>query len=213
MEFYNRYIAVTVAELTREDDGEAVMSYKNYNILAHRKSISVLRPGKGLAHPALVDWNSLPQRFKDKWVAKYGDPNDLMKASDEELQYSHEAIEFYAKYELPDGSYLKSEFQSEYVLNAAVIQRLVDMVEDQHIVRNRCNMSSRINWEGIYNECEFLREQYGHTLPKNVARLRDKINQFKKEGYTSLISGKLCNSNTVKITPEAGQYIMRVTQK
>ena len=88
MEFYNRYIAVTVAELTREDDGEAVMSYKNYNILAHRKSISVLRPGKGLAHPALIDWNSLPQRFKDKWVAKYGNPNDLMKASDEELQYS-----------------------------------------------------------------------------------------------------------------------------
>lgn len=208
MEFYNRYIAVTVAELTREDDGEAVMSMSNYKFMSHRKSISVLRPGKGLAHPALVDWNSLPQRFKDKWVAKYGDPNDLMKASDEELQYSHEAIEFYAKYELPDGSYLKSEFQSEYVLNAAVIQRLVDMVEDQHIVRNRCNMSTRINWDGIYNECEFLREQYGHTLPKNVARLRDKINQFKKEGYASLISGKLCNNNTVKITPEAGQYII-----
>lgn len=208
MEFLGKAIAVTVAELTRSDDGAAVMAYEAYRSLARRNGLTVLRPGKGLAHPALIDWNSLPQRFKDAWVEKYGDPNDLRKEQMEELRYDTEAVAFFAGYQLADGTFLKSSFQSEYVLNATVLNRLVEMAGDQSVVRSRCHMSSRINWEGIYNECEALRLQYGHTLPKNVARLRDKIRQYKVEGYECLISGKLCNSSAMKITPEAGRQII-----
>lgn len=208
MEFLGKTVAVTVAELTRADDGAAVMSYDNYKKLSIRRSLVVLRPGKGLAHPALIDWNSMPMRFKEAWIAKYGDPNELRKEHLEELRYDTEAMRFFANYQLSDGSYLKSDFQGEYVLNATVLNRLVAMADDQKVVRGRCNMSSRVNWDGIYNECEFLRETYGHTLPKNVARLRDKIRQYKAEGYECLISGKLCNANTQKITPEAGRYII-----
>lgn len=208
MEFLGKAIAVTVAELTRSDDGAAVMSYDNYKKLNNRKNLVVLRPGKGLAHPALIDWNSLPVRFKEAWIDKYGDPNDQRKEQMEELRYDVDAMAFFAGYQLADGTYLKSAHQSEYVLNATVLNRLVEMAGDQKEVRSRCNMTSRINWEGIYNECEFLRLQYGHTLPKNEARLRDKIRQYKAEGYECLISGKLCNSSAVKITPEAGRQII-----
>lgn len=208
MEFLGKAIAVTVAELTRSDDGAAVMSYDNYKKLNIRKNLVVLRPGKGLAHPALIDWNSLPMRFKEAWIVKYGDPNDVLKEEMSELRYDTEAMSFFAGYQLADGTYLKSAHQSEYVLNATVLNRLVEMEGDQHTVRKRCRMSSKINWEGIYNECEALRLTYGHTLPKNVARLRDKIRQYKAEGYECLISGKLCNRNTLKITPEAGRQII-----
>ena len=208
MEFLGKTIAVTVAELTRADDGAAVMSYEAYRSLSRRKSLVVLRPGKGLAHPALIDWNSLPMRFKEAWIEKYGDPNELRKDQQQELRYDTDAMAFFASYQLADGSYLKEAFQSEYTLNATVLNRLAEMADDQKVVRNRCNMSSRINWDGIYNECEALRLNYGHTLPKNVARLRDKIRQYKAEGYECLISGKLCNSNTQKITVEAGRFII-----
>ena len=208
MEFLGKAIAVTVAELTRAEDGAAVMAYEAYKSLARRGSLRVLRPGKGLAHPALIDWNSLPMRFKEAWIEKYGDPNELRKEQMEELRYDTEAVAFFASYKLADGTYLKSSFQTEYVLNATVLNRLVEMSDDQKIVRSRCNMSSRVNWEGIYNECEALRLQYGHTLPKNVARLRDKIRQYKTVGYGCLISGKLCNSSAAKITPEAGRQII-----
>ena len=208
MEFLGKTIAVTVAELTRADDGAAVMSYEAYRSLSRRGSLVVLRPGKGLAHPALIDWNSLPMRFKEAWIEKYGDPNDLRKEQMEELRYDTAAVAFFASYQLADGTYLKEAFQSEYVLNATVLNRLVEMADDQKVVRGRCNMSSRINWDGIYNECEALRVNYGHTLPKNVARLRDKIRQYKEVGYECLISGKLCNNNTQKITAEAGRYII-----
>lgn len=208
MEFLGKAIAVTVAELTRSDDGAAVMSYKNYQALAYRKNLVVLRPGKGLAHPALIDWNSLPMRFKEAWIEKYGDPNELRKEEMEELRYDTEAVAFFAEYQLADGTYLKSSFQAEYVLNATVLNRLVEMAGDQKVIRSRCRMSSRLNWDGIYNECEALRLQYGHTLPTNTARLRDKIRQYQAEGYECLISGKLCNSSAMKITPEAGKQII-----
>ena len=48
-----------------------------------------------------------------------------------------------------------------------------------------------------------MREAFGHTLPKNLARLKVKMSTFKKDGYPSLISGKIGNKNTVKITEEA----------
>lgn len=208
MEFLGKAIAVTVAELTRSDDGAAVIAYEAYRSLARRNSLVVLRPGKGLAHPALIDWNSLPMRFKEAWINKYGDPNELKKAQMQELRCDADAMAFFASYQLDDGTYLKSAHQSEYTLNATVLNRLVEMAGDQKEVRSRCNMSSRINWEGIYNECEALRLQYGHTLPKNVARLRDKIRQYKSEGYECLISGKLCNNSAIKITPEAGRQII-----
>ena len=208
MEFLGKAIAVTVAELTRSDDGAAVMAYENYRWLARTKAIVVLRPGKGLAHPALIDWNSLPMRFKEAWIEKYGDPNELRKEEMEELRYDTEAVAFFAEYQLADGTYLKSSFQAEYVLNATVLNRLVEMAGDQKVIRSRCRMSSRLNWDGIYNECEALRLQYGHTLPTNTARLRDKIRQYQAEGYECLISGKLCNSSAMKITPEAGRQII-----
>lgn len=208
MEFLGKAIAVTVAELTRSDDGAAVMAYEAYRSLARRNALTVLRPGKGLAHPALIDWNSLPMRFKEAWIDKYGDPNELRKQELQELQYDTEAMSFYAGYKLADGTFLKSAFQSEYTLNATVLNRLVEMAKDQKTTRSRCRMSSRINWEGIYNECEALRLQYGHTLPKNVARLRDKIREYQEKGYECLISGKLCNASAIKITPEAGRYII-----
>lgn len=208
MEFRGKSIAVTVAELTSSDDGAAVMSYENYKKLCARKSLVVLRPGKGLDHPALIDWNSLPMRFKEAWIEKYGDPNELHRAEMEELRYDNDAVAFFSTYRLADGTFLKAEHQNEYILNATVLNRLVQMAGDQKIIRTRCNMSSRINWEGIYNECEALRLNYGHTLPKNVARLRDKIRQYKEEGYECLISGKLCNNSAVKITPEAGRQII-----
>ena len=208
MEFLGKAIAVTVAELTRSDDGAAVMAYEAYKSLARRSSLIVLRPGKGLAHPALIDWNSLPMRFKEAWIEKYGDPNEQRMEHLEELRYDTDAVAFFAGYQLGDGTYLKSQFQSEYVMNATVLNRLVEMVGDQKVIRTRCNMSSRVNWEGIYNECEALRLQYGHTLPANTARLRDKIRQYQAEGYECLISGKLCNSSAMKITPDAGKQII-----
>ena len=74
MEYFGNTIAVTVHELTRSDDGEAVISKSNYDKLVSRERINVLRPGKGLGSYALIEYRSLPERFRIRFEEKYGDP-------------------------------------------------------------------------------------------------------------------------------------------
>ena len=78
MEFYQNKIAVTVEELTGGQDGDAVMSYENYKKLSKRSRINVLRRGANCT-PALIEYDSLPERFKVKFEAKYGDPKRMMR--------------------------------------------------------------------------------------------------------------------------------------
>ncbi len=208
MELYKNILAVTVEELTRADDGAPVISRNNYRSLQQRKQLTVLRPGKGLDHCALVEYASLPARFKAKFVAKYGDPEEIIKKENERMKYDEKAIEFFDAFRLSDGSCLKSEKKDEYVVNASVLNRLQERYNRQRSCRNMSGNTTPINWDAIFKECEALREEVKHTLPKNHARLRDKMRQYKAEGYACLISGKLANTNTTKIVPEAGRFII-----
>ena len=208
MELYRNILAVTLDELTECNSGECVMSYSNYESLRRRRQLTILRPGKGLDHCALIEFASLPDRFKTRFIAKYGDPEKIIRKEKETMKMDENAIEFFDSYRLPDGSYLKSEKRDEYVTNASVLNRLLERANRQRSCRNMSGNTTPLNWEAIYKECEQLRDEIGHTLPKNNARLREKMRQYKEEGYACLISGRLGNSNTTKITPEAGRYIV-----
>lgn len=201
-------VAVTVEELTRSSDGEAIMSRGNYNNLVARSRINVLRPGKGAGSYALIEYASLPQRFKDRWVAKYGDPEDIMMEETETVRTDTDAQAYYDAYTLPDGSRLPLGKQREYTVNASVLGALAKTVADQRMRRRMGNNSTPIVWGNIVAESERLRAATGHTLPKSEARLREKLREFGKEGYACLVSGKFGNANTVKITEEVGRQII-----
>lgn len=204
----NNIVTVTVQQLTDASSGEAVMSYACYKMLAYRKSITVVRPGKGLDHPALVDYDSLPTRFKQRFIAIYGDPHKQMQ-KEQELRLDPAARVFFEDYILPDDTHIKAEKIAEFTLNASVLNSLIDMEKTQGVNRRLyCNNGTPINWPPIYAECEKMRESYGHTLPKSTARLRDKIRDYKRDGYACLVSGHLVNANACKITPEAGRFII-----
>ena len=202
MEVFNNILCVTVRELTGGEDGEVVMTYDNYKKLCLRNRLTVVRPGKGMDSYALVDWASIPERFKKKFITKYGDPEQKMREQDGILKYDQAAREFFTAYRLPDGKELKSEVQSEYVINASVLNRLIERYNRQRSCRNMAGNSTPISWDGIIAESERLRSQYGHTLPKNRARLQDKMRQYRSQGYQCLVSGKLTNINAVKLMPD-----------
>lgn len=208
MEIYRNILAVTLDELISCENGEPIISRNNYRNLQQRNQLTVLRPGKGLDHCALIEFASLPARFKAKFIAKYGDPEKIIRKERETMKMDENAIEFFDLYRLPDGSYLKSEKRDEYVTNASVLNRLQERANRQRSCRNMSGNTTPLNWEAIYKECEQLRDEVGHTLPRNTSRLREKMRLYKAEGYECLVSGRLCNSNTVKITPEAGRYIV-----
>ncbi len=195
-------------DLTRSDDGEAVMSRSTYDWNVKKGNLTVLRAGKGLGSYALIEYHSLPERFRVRFEAKYGDPEKIMKQEKTALPADAEAQRFFHDHVLPNGEHLPSDKQEEYTINARVLNALLDMFNTQKAMRRACNNNTPVIWSNIFRAAEELREAYGHTLPKSEARLRDKIRQYKRAGYGCLVSGKFCNSNTLKITKAAGRQIV-----
>lgn len=208
MEWFGNKIAVTKYDLTRSDDGEAIMKIYQYDYLIKSKQVNSFRVGKGLGSYALIEYHSLPERFRQRFEAKYGNPEKIMKQEDMPLAADSEAQKYYHEYLLPNGEHLPEDKQTEYTLNARVLNALREMRGTQKAMRRACNNNTPVIWSNIFAAAEELRKAYGHTLPKSEARLRDKLRQYTKEGYACLVSGKFCNANTLKITKAAGRQIV-----
>lgn len=208
MRVSDNILTVTYTNLTRSDNGEAVMSKSNYDQLKARHRINVVVRGGGLGKVAEVEWMSLPDRFKVKYIAKYGDPEEAQLRQNSMITFDEKARVFFAQYELPDGSPLKEDKQQEYMVNASVLNKMLEMETVQRRQRAQRGNRTPVSWENIMEQCEQLRENYGHTLPKNAARLREKMRQYSREGYECLVSGKLGNANTTKITDEVAEWLL-----
>ena len=201
-------LTVTYTDLTRTDNGDAVMSSDNYKILARRSRINVVVRGGGLGKEAEVEWSSLPPRFKEKYVAKYGDPEAALMRQNNMITFDDKAREFFASYTLPDGSCLKEDKQNEYLVNASVLNKLLEMEATQRTQRAQKGNRTPVSWENIFKQCEAFRASYGHTLPKNTARLRDKMREYAREGYGCLVSKKIGNTNTTKINADVAEWLL-----
>ena len=212
VERYNGLLAVSRTTLIRNDDGEAITSIPEYKHLVSRKQVNVLRQGKGAGNYALIEYASLPERFKVRFEAKYGNPEEIMRKELEAartfLPQDIAAQQFFATYRLPDGKYIQEEFQDEYVLNARVLNVLADAANTQRVQHNSKNNSTPVQWSNIVKICEEYRSAYHHTLPKSEGRLRGKMREYAREGYACLVSGKLGNSNTLKVTKEAERWVI-----
>lgn len=210
MDYYKRYIVVTVYELTRDDDGEAVMSPSNYNTLVKRKRLHVVRPGKGLGNYALIDYNSIPERFQIRFEAKYGKPADILKAKAMSDTFIEDTIarEFYASYRLPDGSFLPADKIDEYTTNASVLNEIIRLENEREAMKNSLGKVGGTVKQSILNTLEKFRDYPGHTLPGSWARIQKAIKEYRGNNYESVISGRMGNNNALKITEAAGLQIV-----
>lgn len=209
MEWFNNSIAVTKEELTRDDDGEAVMTEFVYKHLIVRKKLTVLRPGKGLGCYALIDYETMPQRFKVRYEAKYGTPEELLHRNDDPaVTISDDARAFYAAQLRPDGEALTDEQVEQYTINASVLEHLQRKVNGMADARKRAGSRTAINFGPVFDSSEQLRKPLRHTLPKSSEALKKKLALFGRKGYASLITQKIMNKNSTKITEEGGRYLV-----
>ena len=213
MEYYKKMLCVTFAELTGGDDPIIKDCTLRQNV--KRKNIICAHRGGGEGSTALYTWNSIPDKYRQRFVARYGDPEERIKEAmtRSTITMDDEAREFYEGFTYTDKNgevkHLTDKLRDEYVTNASVLKELVKLMRARKALRKSLNGSSMKGaWEVIARSSEALRESYGHTLPANADRLKVKIKAFEKEGYSALISGKLGNSNTVKITPEFGRVLI-----
>lgn len=212
MEYYNKMICVTVDDLTQDHDGKAVMTLANYKQLAARHRLMIARNAGGLGVYALVIYSSLPERFRLRFEEIYGNPEDIIKKEsmdDKILKIDPEAREFYDRYTLANGKHLVQEKIEEYTINASVLRELIILLNER-TAKNKALGGGipKDLWDKALKFVEGYRCKYEHTLPKTVKGLREKLNAYKTEGFSALISKKIGNENTLKITEEAGNMII-----
>lgn len=211
MEYFENELCVTYEELTSGDDPVIKFSTLNSNIARGR--IRTAKRGGGKGSYARVIYSSLPEEYKVRFVERKGDPVELLK---QQRMRNRVKIDDKARTFFDDHRYemngvetsLSDKLKAEYTLNASVLNALVIDLEVKTRDRKMYGNSLSSVWENVAATSENLRKIYHHTLPENLARLKEKISRYKKESYASLISGKVGNASTLKITEEAGRFLI-----
>ena len=211
MEYFNKILCVTYAELTGGSD--AVIKAATLRQNMSRGNIVSVHRGGGEGGQALYAWSSIPQKYKARYMERYGDPEQRMKEAmmRDRIRLDSEAREFFESFTYEKNGkqeHLTEKLIEEYTINASVLKELLKMMAQRRAIRQSLNGSTAGAWEVIYQSSEAMRKEYQHTLPQNEARLKAKIKAFKADGYKSLISGKVGNKNTQKITDEFGRLLI-----
>ena len=204
MEFYGKYQCVTFEELV----GSGIISEPSYHKKVREKIIHRVRIGGG-GHRALIDYPSLPSDLKAAYnkVFPNAEKELIKKSMSCTIQSDDAAVKFYRDYQPA----ISLERQQEYVLIAQVLNEMVRVekaMKAEHKMRN--SYLPKETWSAVRGTCDSLREAYKHTLPENEARLRQKFNAYKREGYSCLINKNMGNQATRKIGGEEARLILKL---
>ncbi|SKC11421.1 hypothetical protein SAMN05660477_03105 [Soonwooa buanensis] len=207
-QFYNNILTVPARALYEDLD---VMSKSNYDKLCRLGKIDRVRQGKGLDNHALVDFESLPERFRVDVVKKLGYPprKTVQNLILNYFKDDYEAVDFYASYKLDDFTSLKPEKQDEYVKNAQMLWALDAYIKDMKSFRKARGGSITKIWQDAAQACKEVKDYVGHTLPGTDRRLREKLSEFLEQGYIVLVSEKFGNKNSVAVKDNQQEAVLR----
>ena len=212
MEYFNKILCVTFDELAGGDNPVITGPTLMKNV--QRGNIQCARRGGGECTIALYVYASLPVKYRMKFEEKYGKPADVLKQQElkDWVREDGKARKFFEVFEYDLNGVqtrLSQKLIDEYTSNATVLGLLWQKMNELTATTHALGGGRRSDlWDIIFAQSEKLREVTSHTLPKNLSRLKEKMSQFKKEGYGTLISGKIGNKNTLKITEEASRRLI-----
>lgn len=240
MEYYGKILCISYKDLTYDDrpvireDGKAdysksralrghhpsmlsmeelapIMSVPNYKKLAARKEINVVRPGKGLGSYALVEIATMPLRFQERIKLKYGDMKEdvIRNWLGSHYHIDAKARDFYTRFRFDNGDTLPPEYIQEYTVNASVIEAVMRAMEDATFMR-KAMKAGPVNWGELAGAISYYQAEFGHTLPVSSNRFKKRVNDFKANGYESLISRKFMNQNRRKVTYDIERLLLSI---
>lgn len=203
MEYYGNKLCISYPEFV--DSG--IVSVSNYKQLAARGRIDVVRRGGGAnGCCALIAIDSLPSKYKEAVEKKYpgGDEVRIKTWILSNYEMDQSAIAFFHD-RSKTGIDLDEKKKREYIINASVLNCCIKLYE-------RARDSQRLfggkyNWDMMSKTIETLREELGHTLPASTLRFRKKVNEYKRNSYSCLISGKFGNQSARKVDYKTKQLV------
>jgi hypothetical protein len=207
VEYYNNILCVEAGWLI-EDSG--VLTKNVYNHLVVRNQLKVARRGC-LNTPALVEYDSIPERFRKLIKEKRGDieSQTARNGIEDQIIDDAEARKYYRDYRLDDGRSIPVDTIKEYCANASILTALKEISTNRAAKRRSMGGNKTGIWDKLSEAVNNLDKcRYPHTLPTNVRRLQDKFNTYHNGGYESLIHSGFCNKNTEKISDNAKLWLL-----
>lgn len=194
-----------------EEELAPILSVPNYKKLAAKKEINVVRPGKGLGSYALVEIATMPLRFQERIKLKYGDMKEdiIRNWLGSHYHIDAKAREFYTRFRFDNGDALPPEHIQEYTVNASVIEAVMRAMEDATFMRKAIK-AGPVNWGELAGAISYYQAEFGHTLPVSSNRFKKRVNDFKANGYESLISRKFMNQNRRKVTYDIERLLLSI---
>lgn len=194
-----------------EEELAPIMSIPNYKKLAAKEKINVVRSGRGLGGYVLVEIATMPLRFQERIKLKYGDMKEdvIRNWLGSHYHIDAKAREFYTRFRFDNGDALPPEHIQEYTVNASVIEAVMRAMEDATFMR-KAMKAGPVNWGELAGAISYYQAEFGHTLPVSSNRFKKRVNDFKTNGYESLISRKFMNQNRRKVTYDIERLLLSI---
>lgn len=194
-----------------EEELAPIMSIPNYKKLAAKEKINVVRSGRGLGGYVLVEIATMPLRFQERIKLKYGDMKEdvIRNWLGSHYHIDAKAREFYTRFRFDNGDALPPEHIQEYTVNASVIEAVMRAMEDATFMR-KAMKAEPVNWGELAGAISYYQAEFGHTLPVSPNRFKKRVNDFKANGYESLISRKFMNQNRRKVTYDIERLLLSI---
>lgn len=205
-ELYNNILCITGGWLFES----GVMSVENYRVLTQRGILKTIRRGCRNT-PSLIDYHSIPERFRVKIVEKLGgDPEKIARRSglSGQINPDYEARTYFSNYKLSDGRTLTQETINEYCANAEILNALTKVACNQSGKRRALGNRGVNIWENLAIQVSELKVNLPHSLPENFRRLKEKWEKYRKEGYLSLVHKGFLNDNSRKVSDRVENLIL-----
>lgn len=211
-EYYDNKLGVRIQFLISNVDGQyerhseslRLISYDALQKRMRRKSSCEKRLRRGaLNNETLILFSSLSREWKDRITTKFGDPKEEVKESWFAQHYfaDRKAFDFYTRHRYGEKNEHKLDLKlvEQYTYNASVLNTVLQMKTNRRAYAKALGGVKIDIWQSLSNDVNAFRE-VPHNLPATRDGLRRKASRYQKEGYLSLVSGKLQNSNAKKVT-------------
>ncbi len=205
-QYYQNQMCVEGGWLYEEGD---ILNKDLYDKYKQRGKIVTLRRG-GNGRTALVLFESIPTKYREIIISKFGDPYKVLKQNSflNSLHFDAKAFEFYSNYVTNTGSPLPQKNINEYVANATILNGVQILVNKALGKRGALGGSSKI-WNRVSSQVQDLPiDLYPHSLPSNERRLKLKYKTYLKQGYESLVHKGFGNENSEKINKDAQLWVL-----
>jgi hypothetical protein len=184
------------------------VSYSAYKQQAHRGNINVVRQGKGEGNYALIEFESIPPKYKKQILRKYKNPERtaLVNPLIELLKTDYEAVAFFTNYRYPNGSTIPTERVDNISLwsnNAAYLNAIAELWKRHTVARRKLGKKPQIH-TFFNNATKMLKKDecqkaLPHNLPTTYKHLREKFVQYTEVKYACLIKDLVGQTNALKI--------------